>query len=110
MIEIPLKNPELFERLGIAPPKGVLMHGPPGTASESDAHFIAINGPEIMSKYVGGSEENLREYFEEAEDNAPSIIFIDELDAIAPKREDTQGEAERRTVAQLLTPLLNYLP
>ena len=112
MIEIPLKNPELFERLGIAPPKGVLMHGPPGTgktllakavASESDAHFIAINGPEIMSKYVGGSEENLREYFEEAEDNAPSIIFIDELDAIAPKREDTQGEAERRTVAQLLT-------
>ena len=88
------------------------MHGPPGTgktllakavASESDAHFIAINGPEIMSKYVGGSEENLREYFEEAEDNAPSIIFIDELDAIAPKREDTQGEAERRTVAQLLT-------
>ena len=112
MIEIPLKNPELFERLGIAPPKGVLMHGPPGTgktllakavASESDAHFIAINGPEIMSKYVGGSEENLREYFEEAEDNAPSIIFIDELDAIAPKREDTQGEVERRTVAQLLT-------
>lgn len=88
------------------------MHGPPGTgktllakavASESDAHFIAINGPEIMSKYVGGSEENLREYFEEAEENAPSIIFIDELDAIAPKREDTQGETERRTVAQLLT-------
>lgn len=112
MIEIPLKRPELFEKLGIAPPKGVLMHGPPGTgktllakavASESDAHFIAINGPEIMSKYVGGSEENLREYFEEAEENAPSIIFIDELDAIAPKREDTQGEVERRTVAQLLT-------
>ena len=112
MIEIPLKRPELFEKLGIAPPKGVLMHGPPGTgktllakavASESDAHFIVINGPEIMSKYVGGSEENLREYFEEAEANAPSIIFIDELDAIAPKREDTQGETERRTVAQLLT-------
>ena len=107
MIEIPLKRPELFDKLGIAPPKGVLMHGPPGTgkavASESDAHFIAINGPEIMSKYVGGSEENLREYFEEAEENAPSIIFIDELDAIAPKREDTQGETERRTVAQLLT-------
>ena len=112
MIEIPLKRPELFEKLGIAPPKGVLMHGPPGTgktllakavASESDAHFIAINGPEIMSKYVGGSEENLREYFEEAEENAPSIIFIDELDAIAPKREETNGEAERRTVAQLLT-------
>ncbi|MDR3062581.1 MAG: CDC48 family AAA ATPase [Methanobrevibacter sp.] len=112
MIEIPLKRPELFERLGIAPPKGVLMHGPPGTgktllakavASESDAHFILINGPEIMSKYVGGSEENLREFFEEAEENAPSIIFIDELDAIAPKRENTPGEVERRTVAQLLT-------
>ena len=112
MIEIPLKRPELFEKLGIAPPKGVLMHGPPGTgktllakavASESDAHFIAINGPEIMSKYVGGSEENLREYFEEAEENSPSIIFIDELDAIAPKREETNGEVERRTVAQLLT-------
>ena len=88
------------------------MHGPPGTgktllskavASESDAHFILINGPEIMSKYVGGSEENLREYFEEAEANSPSIIFIDELDAIAPKREETNGETERRTVAQLLT-------
>ena len=112
MIEIPLKRPELFEKLGIAPPKGVLMHGPPGTgktllakavASESDAHFILINGPEIMSKYVGGSEENLREYFEEAEANSPSIIFIDELDAIAPKREETNGETERRTVAQLLT-------
>ncbi len=112
MIEIPLKKPELFEKLGISPPKGVLMQGPPGTgktllakavANESDAHFIAINGPEIMSKYVGGSEENLREYFEEAEANAPSIIFIDELDAIAPNREDTQGETERRTVAQLLT-------
>jgi len=112
MIEIPLKRPELFEKLGIAPPKGVLMHGPPGTgktllakavASESDAHFILINGPEIMSKYVGGSEENLREFFEEAEENSPSIIFIDELDAIAPKREETAGEVERRTVAQLLT-------
>lgn len=112
MIEIPLKKPELFDKLGIAPPKGVLMHGPPGTgktllakavANESDAHFIVINGPEIMSKYVGGSEENLREFFEEAEENAPSIIFIDELDAIAPKREETQGESERRTVAQLLT-------
>ncbi|MDR0900441.1 MAG: CDC48 family AAA ATPase [Methanobrevibacter sp.] len=112
MIEIPLKRPELFDRLGISAPKGVLMHGPPGTgktllakavASESDAHFISIQGPEIMSKYVGGSEENLREFFEEAEENAPSIIFIDELDAIAPKREETQGEVERRTVAQLLT-------
>lgn len=112
MIEIPLKRPELFEKLGITPPKGVLMQGPPGTgktllakavANESDAHFISIAGPEIMSKYVGGSEENLREKFEEAEANAPSIIFIDELDAIAPNRENTQGEAERRTVAQLLT-------
>ena len=112
MVEIPLKRPELFDRLGITPPKGVLMYGPPGTgktllakavASESDAHFISINGPEIMSKYVGGSEENLRSFFEEAEENSPSIIFIDELDAIAPKREETQGEIERRTVAQLLT-------
>jgi len=112
MIEIPLKRPELFERLGISPPKGVLMHGPPGTgktllakavANESDAHFIAINGPEIMSKYVGGSEERLRELFEEAEENAPSIIFIDEIDAISPKREEVSGEVERRTVAQLLT-------
>lgn len=112
MIEIPLKRPELFERLGISAPKGILMHGPPGTgktllakavANESDAHFIALNGPEIMSKYVGGSEEKIREIFEEAEENAPSIIFIDEIDAIAPKREETQGEVERRIVAQLLT-------
>jgi len=112
MIEIPLKRPELFERLGISPPKGVLVHGPPGTgktllakavANESEAHFIAIQGPEIMSKYVGGSEERLREFFEEAEENAPSIIFIDELDAIAPKREEVSGEVERRIVAQLLT-------
>jgi len=112
MIEIPLKRPELFERLGISPPKGVLMHGPPGTgktllakavANETDAHFIPINGPEIMSKYVGGSEERLREFFEEAEENAPAIIFIDEIDAIAPKREEVSGEVERRIVAQLLT-------
>ncbi|OPY23772.1 MAG: VCP-like ATPase [Methanobacterium sp. PtaU1.Bin242] len=112
MIEIPLKRPELFERLGISPPKGVLMHGPPGTgktllakavANETDAHFIAIQGPEIMSKYVGGSEERLREFFEEAEENSPSIIFIDEIDAIAPKREEVSGEVERRVVAQLLT-------
>src|SRR5690606_3242801 len=112
MIEIPLKRPELFERLGISPPKGVLMHGQPGTGktllakavvNESDAHFIAINGPEIMSKYVGGSEERLREFFQEAEENAPSIIFIDEIDAIAPKREEVSGEVERRIVAQLLT-------
>ena len=112
MIEIPLKRPELFERLGISPPKGILMHGPPGTgktllakavANESDAHFIAINGPEIMSKYIGGSEEKIREFFEEAEENAPAIIFIDELDAIAAKREEVNGETERRIVAQLLT-------
>lgn len=111
MIEIPLKRPELFEKLGIAPPKGVLMHGPPGTgktllakavASESDAHFIAINGPEIMSKYVGGSEENLREYFEEAEENSPSIIFIDELDAIAPKEKKQMGKLKEE-------PLHNFL-
>ncbi|MBN1377429.1 CDC48 family AAA ATPase [Candidatus Woesearchaeota archaeon] len=112
MVELPLKHPELFERLGIEPPKGVLLHGPPGTgktllakavANESDAHFILINGPEIMSKYYGQSEENLRKKFEEAQKNAPSIIFIDEIDAIAGKREETKGEVERRVVAQLLT-------
>lgn len=112
MIELPLKHPEIFERLGIEPPKGVLLHGPPGTgktllakavANETNAHFISINGPEIMSKYYGQSEENLRKKFEEAEKNAPSIIFIDEIDAIATKREETKGEVERRVVAQLLT-------
>ena len=112
MVEIPLKRPELFKQLGISAPKGVLLHGPPGTgktllakavANETNAHFIVINGPEIMSKYVGGSEEQLRELFEEAEENSPSIIFIDELDAIAPKREEVSGDVERRTVAQLLT-------
>ncbi|MBR0471993.1 MAG: CDC48 family AAA ATPase [Methanosphaera sp.] len=112
MVEIPLKRPELFKQLGIAAPKGVLLHGPPGTgktllakavANETNAHFIVINGPEIMSKYVGGSEEQLREIFEEAEDNSPSIIFIDELDAIAPKRAEVSGDVERRIVAQLLT-------
>jgi len=112
MIELPLKHPELFERLGIDPPKGVLLYGPPGTgktliaravANEAGANFYAIQGPEIMSKYYGQSEEKLREKFEEAEKNAPSIIFIDELDSIAPKREDVQGEVERRVVAQLLT-------
>ena len=111
MIELPLKHPEIFERLGIEPPKGVLLHGPPGTgktllakavANETNAHFILINGPEIMSKYYGQSEENLRKKFEEAEKNAPSIIFIDEIDAIAPKREETRGEVEKRVVAQLL--------
>jgi len=111
MVELPLKHPEIFERLGIEAPKGVLLHGPPGTgktllakavASETNSHFILINGPEIMSKYYGQSEENLRKKFEEAEKNAPSIIFIDEIDAIASKREETRGEVERRVVAQLL--------
>jgi transitional endoplasmic reticulum ATPase len=111
MVELPLKHPEIFERLGIEPPKGVLLHGPPGTgktllakavANETNSHFILINGPEIMSKYYGQSEENLRKKFEAAQKNAPSIIFIDEIDAIAAKREDTKGEVERRVVAQLL--------
>ncbi|MBW3015085.1 CDC48 family AAA ATPase [Candidatus Woesearchaeota archaeon] len=111
MVELPLKHPEIFERLGIEPPKGVLLHGPPGTgktllakavANETNSHFIVINGPEIMSKYYGQSEENLRNKFEEAEKNSPAIIFIDEIDAIAPKREEMKGEVERRVVAQLL--------
>ncbi len=112
MIELPLKHPELFDRLGIDPPKGVLLHGPPGTgktmlakavANESDAYFISINGPEIMSKYYGESEKALRDLFEEAEKNAPAIIFLDELDSIAPKRGEVTGEVERRVVAQLLS-------
>ncbi|MBC8495353.1 CDC48 family AAA ATPase [archaeon] len=111
MVELPLKHPEVFERLGIDPPKGVLLHGPPGTgktllakavANETNANFLLINGPEIMSKYYGQSEENLRKKFEEAEKNAPSIIFIDEIDAIASKREESKGEVERRVVAQML--------
>ncbi len=111
MVELPLKHPELFARLGITPPKGVLLFGPPGcgktllaqaVANESEAHFISINGPEIMSKFYGESEKRLRSIFDEAEKNAPSIIFIDELDAIAPKREEVIGEVERRVVAQLL--------
>jgi len=111
MVELPLKHPELFEKLGIDPPKGVLLHGPPGcgktliaraVANESAAHFIVLNGPEIMSKFYGESEQRLRGIFKDAEDNSPSIIFIDELDAIAPKREDVTGEVERRVVAQLL--------
>ena len=111
MVELPLKHPEIFERLGIEPPKGVLLHGPPGTgktllakavANETNSHFILINGPEIMSKYYGQSEENIRNKFEEAQKSAPSIIFIDEIDAIATKREETRGEVERRVVAQLL--------
>jgi transitional endoplasmic reticulum ATPase len=112
MIELPLRHPEIFERLGIQPPKGVLLYGPPGTgktliakavANEVDAHFISLSGPEIMSKYYGESEKGLREKFEEAEQNAPAIIFIDEIDSIAPKREETKGEVERRVVAQLLS-------
>ena len=111
MVELPLKHPEIFERLGIEPPKGVLLHGSPGTgktllakavANETNSHFILINGPEIMSKFYGQSEENIRKKFEDAEKNAPSIIFIDEIDAIATKREETRGEVERRVVAQLL--------
>ncbi|MFC2174703.1 CDC48 family AAA ATPase [archaeon] len=111
MIEIPLKHPELFERLGIEPPKGVLLHGPPGTgktllakavANESDANFISIQGPEIISKFVGEAEERLRQIFKQAEENAPTIIFIDEIDAIAPKRGEVTGEVEKRVVAQLL--------
>ena len=112
MIELPLKHPELFDALGIDPPKGVLLYGPPGTgktllakavANESGANFLSIQGPEIMNKYYGESEAHLRQKFEEAETNSPSIIFIDELDSIASKRDETQGEVERRVVAQLLT-------
>jgi len=111
LVELPLRHPELFQRLGIEPPKGILLYGPPGTgktllakavANESDAYFIAINGPEIMSKFYGESEQRLREIFEEAKKNAPAIIFIDEIDAIAPKRDEVIGEVERRVVAQLL--------
>ncbi|RLG72953.1 MAG: AAA family ATPase [Methanobacteriota archaeon] len=111
MIELPLRHPELFKKLGISPPKGVLLHGPPGTgktliakavANEANCAFFSINGPEIMSKYYGESEARLRELFKQAEENAPSILFIDELDAIAPKREEVTGEVERRVVAQLL--------
>lgn len=112
MIELPLKHPELFDALGIDPPKGVLLYGPPGTgktllakavANESGANFLSIQGPEIMNKNYGESEAHLRQIFEEAETNSPSIIFIDELDSIASKRDETQGEVERRVVAQLLT-------
>ncbi len=112
MVEIPMKHPEIFERLGIEPPKGVLLHGPPGTgktllakavANESEANFILLNGPEIMSKFYGESEKKIRDLFEEAERTAPAIIFIDEIDAIAPKREEVSGEVERRVVSQILT-------
>lgn len=112
MIELPLRHPELFQKLGIDPPKGVLLYGPPGTgktliakavANETDANFISISGPEIVSKYYGESEKHLRDIFDEAEKNAPTIIFIDEIDSIAPKRGEVTGEVERRVVAQLLS-------
>ncbi|WP_277555200.1 CDC48 family AAA ATPase [Halobaculum limi] len=112
MVELPMKHPQIFKKLGIEPPQGVLLHGPPGTgktllakavANETSASFFSIAGPEIISKYYGESEQQLREIFEDAKDESPSIIFIDELDSIAPKREDVTGEVERRVVAQLLT-------
>ena len=112
MIELPMRHPELFKRLGIDPPKGVLLHGPPGTgktliakavANEIDASFHTISGPEIMSKYYGESEEQLRDVFEEATESSPAIVFMDELDSIAPKREEAGGDVERRVVAQLLS-------
>lgn len=112
MVELPLRHPSLFKAIGVKPPRGILLYGPPGTgktliaravANETGAFFFLINGPEIMSKLAGESESNLRKAFEEAEKNSPAIIFIDELDAIAPKREKTNGEVERRIVSQLLT-------
>ncbi len=111
MIELPMRHPEIFRKLGIVPPKGVLLYGPPGTgktllakavAHETQAHFKSVNAPEIMSKFVGEAEERIRKIFKEAEENAPSIIFIDEIDSIAPKRETVVGEVERRVVAQIL--------
>lgn len=111
MIELPLRHPEIFDRLGIDPPRGILLHGAPGTgktllakavANESGSNFVAINGPEVMSKYVGEAEKKIRDIFKEAEENAPTIIFIDEIDAIAPKRGEVTGEVERRVVAQIL--------
>merc|ERR1711988_594355 len=112
MVELPLRHPTLFKTLGVKPPRGVLLYGPPGSgktliaravANETGAFFFLINGPEIMSKMAGESEKNLRNAFEEAEKNSPSIIFIDEIDSIAPKREKTNGEVERRIVSQMLT-------
>ena len=112
LVELPLRHPNLFKTIGVKPPKGILLYGPPGSgktliaravANETGAFFFLINGPEIMSKLAGESESNLRKAFEEAEKNAPSIIFIDEIDSIAPKREKTNGEVERRIVSQLLT-------
>ncbi len=112
MVELPMRHPELFEKIGVEAPKGVLLYGPPGTgktllakavAGETNAHFISLSGPEIMGKYYGESEEKIREIFKQAEENSPSIIFIDEIDSIAPKREEVTGEVEKRIVSQLLT-------
>ncbi len=112
MVELPMRHPELFEKIGVEAPKGVLLYGPPGTgktllakavAGETNAHFISLSGPEIMGKYYGESEERLREIFKQAEENSPSIVFIDEIDSIAPKREEVSGELEKRIVSQLLT-------
>ena len=112
MVELPMKNPEVFQKLGVGAPKGILLTGPPGTgktllakavATETDANFYSIAGPEIMSKYYGESEKHIREIFEKAEKNAPSIVFIDEIDSIAPKRSEGIDQTEKRIVAQLLT-------
>ena len=112
MVELPMRHPELFEKIGVEAPKGVLLYGPPGTgktllakavAGETNAHFISLSGPEIMGKYYGESEERIRDIFKQAEENAPSIIFIDEIDSIAPKRDEVSGELEKRIVSQLLT-------
>ncbi len=112
MVELPMKRPELFQKLGVVPPKGILMHGPPGTgktllakavANEAQVHFISVSAPEVMGKFVGEAEERVRKIFKDAEENAPSIIFIDEIDAIASKRDEAVGEVERRVVAQLLS-------
>ena len=112
MVELPMRHPELFDKIGVEAPKGVLLYGPPGTgktllakavAGETNAHFISLSGPEIMGKYYGESEEKIREIFTQAEENAPSIIFIDEIDSIAPKRDEVSGEVEKRIVSQLLT-------
>jgi len=112
MVELPMRHPELFEKIGVEAPKGVLLYGPPGTgktllakavAGETNAHFISLSGPEIIGKYYGESEERIREIFNQAEENSPSIIFIDEIDSIAPKRDEVSGEVEKRIVSQLLT-------
>ena len=112
MVELPMRHPELFEKIGVDAPKGVLLYGPPGTgktllakavAGETNANFTSLSGPEIMGKYYGESEERIRDIFKQAEENSPSIIFIDEIDSIAPKREEVTGEVEKRIVSQLLT-------